>query len=539
MMKRLLVKTQERDRSQSRIWNVSDPLPLGYPVSCVLVNSETGVRILDLRGKEGVLENKRVDFVSFAEIRDGNAEKVFDLDEQSIAISIRECSSVRAAHFTNNLRLRLKAGIAHLWVYSGVHKAVGASLPVRGAYIGYYSLKPLFIAYPSEQALRLKVLGHGLVIKERGKPSQELPPKTTCEFSLSPGHYVTLRRRMHWWKFQFVGVPTHTAQKIAARSPPSEEESKWVRSLAAVFCLILLFLMGIELFVKEDATTSSPASQEVKVASRKAKDTRNAFRSAPSQGNPRGAKAIPATEKAIEPVITQEQSPVPEPENSKPHPKLSQGQKANQEAIRNTDLLRKALLGSKLAAKPEPKTQAISPENAIASGLMRRNASVAEELPVSAAIEVKREESIEKIGSKAPAGKKTGESYDSVESASNGTSKRKNSFMNISGAGSAVEEGLSRDEVAGVIRGHMNEVRYCHEASLIRNPKLAGRIILHFVIGKEGTIKTAKEESTTLIDPQLSSCILRRLESWKFPKPRGGVDVSVSFPFLFKVLDGE
>ena len=101
---------------------------------------------------------------------------------------------------------------------------------------------------------------------------------------------------------------------------------------------------------------------------------------------------------------------------------------------------------------------------------------------------------------------------------------------------SVVEEGLTKDEVGEVIHKHLSEIRYCYETSLMRVPDLEGKMMSSFVINGGGIVRSSSVKSSTLNDARLEDCILRRLASWKFPKPKGGVDVPVTYPFVFKAL---
>ncbi len=102
--------------------------------------------------------------------------------------------------------------------------------------------------------------------------------------------------------------------------------------------------------------------------------------------------------------------------------------------------------------------------------------------------------------------------------------------------GAAVEEGLTKEEVGEVIHRHMAEVRYCYEAAMLRQPEVEGKLLISFVIGAPGSVKTAQLKQSTLPDPRLDDCVIRRLLSWKFPNTKGGIDVAVTYPFLFKTL---
>jgi outer membrane biosynthesis protein TonB len=104
---------------------------------------------------------------------------------------------------------------------------------------------------------------------------------------------------------------------------------------------------------------------------------------------------------------------------------------------------------------------------------------------------------------------------------------------------SAVEvaDGLDKDQVGKTIRGHVGEIRYCYEAALVRNPSLEGKLVVTFIIAANGTVKTATNKQTNA-DAGLVKCILDHLKKWSFPKPVGGMEVEVSYPFIFKSIGG-
>ena len=110
------------------------------------------------------------------------------------------------------------------------------------------------------------------------------------------------------------------------------------------------------------------------------------------------------------------------------------------------------------------------------------------------------------------------------------------SFVSLNTPDSQVEEGLTKDEVGKVIHEHIAEVRYCYESAMIQNPDVQGKMVVDFVIQGSGTVKSAQLNHSTVNNPSLDQCILSRLVKWKFPKPKGGVDVAVSYPFIFKSL---
>ncbi len=97
-----------------------------------------------------------------------------------------------------------------------------------------------------------------------------------------------------------------------------------------------------------------------------------------------------------------------------------------------------------------------------------------------------------------------------------------------------VEGGLDQDEINQVILRHMGQVRFCYEQGLQASEKLSGRVSVHFLIGGAGSVNEADIAGTSMHSNSVESCLLAKLKSWKFPKPRGGAIVKVLYPFVLK-----
>ncbi len=100
--------------------------------------------------------------------------------------------------------------------------------------------------------------------------------------------------------------------------------------------------------------------------------------------------------------------------------------------------------------------------------------------------------------------------------------------------GTAIVGGLEKSEVNAVVKQNIAQIRYCYNRGLRMNPALLGKIVSSFVIGAEGKVTTSRIRSSTLGTPQVENCIRKKIASWKFPRPRGGGNVKVSYPFLLK-----
>ena len=97
----------------------------------------------------------------------------------------------------------------------------------------------------------------------------------------------------------------------------------------------------------------------------------------------------------------------------------------------------------------------------------------------------------------------------------------------------AVSGSLDRDVIYAVIRRNMNQYRYCYQRSLTKNPDLAGKVTISFVIAQDGTVATAQVESSTLDSEEVESCIAQRWKRMQFPAPTGGGIVKVTYPLVF------
>ncbi len=97
---------------------------------------------------------------------------------------------------------------------------------------------------------------------------------------------------------------------------------------------------------------------------------------------------------------------------------------------------------------------------------------------------------------------------------------------------SAPQGSIDREAVAKVINSHLQEVHACYERALLKDPGLAGKVVLEWTIGTNGRVAAAKTKSSSLRNRSVEACILSSLKTWAFPAPKGGV-VIISYPFIF------
>jgi hypothetical protein len=92
---------------------------------------------------------------------------------------------------------------------------------------------------------------------------------------------------------------------------------------------------------------------------------------------------------------------------------------------------------------------------------------------------------------------------------------------------------LDRSLIDEVIKRHMNQIRYCYQRELTRDPALAGKIVVRFTIAGDGSVSASSIKETTMNNSAVETCVTGRFMRMQFPEPRGGGVVIVSYPFLF------
>jgi biopolymer transport protein ExbD len=92
---------------------------------------------------------------------------------------------------------------------------------------------------------------------------------------------------------------------------------------------------------------------------------------------------------------------------------------------------------------------------------------------------------------------------------------------------------LDKSLVDATVRRHLNQIKYCYVRELKSQPGLAGKVVVKFVIAKDGSVSSATTKSSTMRNPTVEGCINGRFMRFQFPKPKGGGIVIVSYPFLF------
>jgi hypothetical protein len=90
---------------------------------------------------------------------------------------------------------------------------------------------------------------------------------------------------------------------------------------------------------------------------------------------------------------------------------------------------------------------------------------------------------------------------------------------------------LPPEVIQRIVRQNFGRFRLCYENALRSNPNLQGRVVVRFVIGRDGGVSNVGGGGD-IPDGSVISCVTRAFYGLSFPQPEGGI-VTVSYPIVF------
>ncbi len=100
---------------------------------------------------------------------------------------------------------------------------------------------------------------------------------------------------------------------------------------------------------------------------------------------------------------------------------------------------------------------------------------------------------------------------------------------------------IDKELIRAVIKEHAQQIRFCYEEQLAVNPKLAGKIVIRWTIDADGNASNAAVDGsgTSLADDKVHQCMMARIVSWQFPKPKGGGIAVITYPWILRAAGAE
>ncbi|MGZ6144102.1 MAG: AgmX/PglI C-terminal domain-containing protein [Myxococcales bacterium] len=96
-----------------------------------------------------------------------------------------------------------------------------------------------------------------------------------------------------------------------------------------------------------------------------------------------------------------------------------------------------------------------------------------------------------------------------------------------------VQGSIDPELIRRVVHDHRAQIRTCYETQLTTRPNLAGKLVSAWTIDQSGSVTEAHTQESTLHDHTVEGCVASKIKTWRFPIPKGGGEVFVTYPFIF------
>lgn len=100
----------------------------------------------------------------------------------------------------------------------------------------------------------------------------------------------------------------------------------------------------------------------------------------------------------------------------------------------------------------------------------------------------------------------------------------------------AEEPPIPLEEIRRVVLRQLGALNQCRERADAGAPQGHGSYGVRFIITRSGRVRGARTHATGSA-PALDACVLGVFEAMVFPRPRGGVEVTVDYPVSFCGMD--
>jgi hypothetical protein len=90
---------------------------------------------------------------------------------------------------------------------------------------------------------------------------------------------------------------------------------------------------------------------------------------------------------------------------------------------------------------------------------------------------------------------------------------------------------LDKAIIRRYIKRNIQKIQYCYEKELLAKPSISGTVETQFLITGNGNVQTASGKG---VDQNVASCVAGVIQGIEFPKPKGGGNVLVNYPFTFR-----
>ncbi len=540
---RYVISTTFRGRTKTETWDSESPMTLGRTERgplWVIENTPKGeVRVRSLGREIGEISNAHSHLLTPEQMKKGVQVKFKKKDNEEIRLEIRSMRDLHPQFYRETGGVDFSRGFQ---VYHCVGDWNTQSTRHSKEYIGKLHGEEVFRVVADGAKASIRATKSGLLVEINGNIRSL---DGNGEFSVSAAEFFKASVRFGYASWYFASASESRKDKIFDIPDRPFENRDFFRYAAGAMLSLLLFFGGAALVPKPEKEEVIPP-QILKVLVQKKKE-----KVAPKKEEMVGEKKPELKEKAL----AQSEEVAPKPKKDEMIVPKGAGSKssapvkvATQKPIvrptKNQNLIAGLMRGGLtkiLDSKPLNEGSKVLGLGGKIKGDSKSVASALSNLSVdlNAVGNGKGDAKVAGFAGDGTAGVRgpaTAGYANGVKGAM--TSGTGSDHISLGDSEADVEEGLTKEEVGRVIHAHMKEVRYCYESSIVRASRVDGKVILDFTISGKGVVAKTKVSQSTLPDPGLGECIMRRLRTWQFPLPKGGVTVDVSYPFIFKTLGG-
>lgn len=103
------------------------------------------------------------------------------------------------------------------------------------------------------------------------------------------------------------------------------------------------------------------------------------------------------------------------------------------------------------------------------------------------------------------------------------------------GGGDEFEEILTVDAFEEKMQGYQGDVAECFGEAKEKKADLSGKLALDITVAGDGSVSAVKfDESSTITEASITSCVEAKAKAWKFPKTRDGDEMTLPYSLNLK-----
>ena len=93
---------------------------------------------------------------------------------------------------------------------------------------------------------------------------------------------------------------------------------------------------------------------------------------------------------------------------------------------------------------------------------------------------------------------------------------------------------LDKEIIRRIVLARVDDIRGCYEKlALVDDPQREGKVAVKFIVGTDGVVTMVAIAETTLDHEPTEECIAGVVREMRFPSPKGGGIVIITYPFRF------